>query len=112
MLWIFWVVEGVRRYEDILHEVLRNSIVCHNYISQAHHKQTSFLRFLTMPMSLLELLHIFLGNALEILHVEQQTKPQFQLNLRLAIFELFLPDLGDVQLMVENTVDKQFTMFF
>lgn len=65
-----------------------------------------------MTVTLLELLHILLRDVLDILHVEQQTKPQFQLNLGLVILELLLPDLSDVQIMVEDAVDKLFTMFF
>lgn len=46
MLRVFWVVEGVGRYEDILHEVLGHSIVCHNYISESimnHYHSFDFL---------------------------------------------------------------------
>lgn len=65
-----------------------------------------------MAVALLELLHVLLSDVLEVLYVEEQTEPQLQLNLGLAILELLLPDLGDVQIVVEDSVDELFTMFF
>lgn len=43
VLRVFRVVEGVGGYEDILHEVLGHSVVCHNYNKSMHYESLSLL---------------------------------------------------------------------
>lgn len=65
-----------------------------------------------MAVALLELLHILLTDVLEVLYVEEQAEPQLKLDLRLVILELLLPDLRDVEIVVEHSLDELFAMFF
>lgn len=58
-----------------------------------------------------KLLDLLLPHIFHLLHIEQQTQPQFQFHLTFAIFELVLPDGGDVQTVVENTLDQLFVVF-
>ena len=57
-------------------------------------------------MALLELPHILLSDVLEVLDVEEEAEAQLQLDLRLAILELLLPDLWDVEIVGEYSLDK------